>query len=113
MAKAKSEAAEAVAPKKTQMVESALAALGDDATPSDMQPWIQSQYNTEIDKQMISSYASQIRKKRRGGKSGAVRVSGAANDAGSVSVRDITVIKGLIDHYGANELAGLIKVLAK
>lgn len=109
MAKAKSEATEA-APPKTRMVEAALEALGDAAAPSDIQPWIKSQYGTDIDKQMISSYASQIRKKRRGGKSGAVRVGGGG---GSVSVRDIGVIKDLIDQYGAAELAGLIKVLAK
>jgi hypothetical protein len=113
MAKSKSEAAEATAPKKTQMVEAAIAALGDDASPSDIQPWIQSQYGTEIDKQMISSYASQIRKKRRGGggKSGAVRVG--SNGGGTVNLKDITLIKDLIDQYGVAELTSLIKVLAK
>lgn len=112
MAKSKAEAADAALPKKTHMVEAALDALGEDASPSDVQPWIKSQYGTEIDKQMISSYASQIRKKRRGGgggRSGSVRVS----LGGSVAVRDLGVIKGLIDQYGVGELTSLIKVLSK
>jgi hypothetical protein len=109
MAKAKAEAAD-TGMKKTEMVEAALSALGDTAAPGDIQPWIQTKFNVEIDRQMISSYASTIRKKKRtaAGESGKVAVGG-----GSLGVKDVTLLKDLIDRLGAAELTGLIKVLAK
>ncbi len=112
--KGSSDPAESLLP-KTQMVSSAMDALGEDASPSAIQPWIESQYGLQIDKQMISSYASQIRKKRRGitvanDTSAVVRVAGSPD---TVSMRDIGVIKGLIDQYGAQNLVSIIKVLSR
>lgn len=94
---------------KTQAVTEALDTLGENASPADIQPWIQEKYGVEIDRQMISSYASQIRKKRRGGTSGRVSVAGG----GSVSVKDIHAIKDLIGKHGKEELISLVKVLSK
>lgn len=112
MAKAKEDAADGETPKKTHMVHAAMEAMGYDATPSDIQPWVKKNYGIEIDKQTISSYASNIRKKMGGGRSGAVRV-GKGGRAGGISVRDIGTIKGLINDYGEKELTGIIRLLAK
>ena len=109
MAKAKSDSGLS----KMKMVESALDTHGDDASPADIQPWIKETYGTEIDRQMISSYASQIRKKRRGGASGSIKISGSSAGNGSVSVKDIHAIKDLISKHGSAELVSLVKVLSK
>ncbi len=113
MAKNKAEAADTL-PSKMKMVEEAMAELGLDSTPGSIQPWVQEKYHTEIDKQMISSYASNIRKKLRGGgKSGAVRSGSVAIGNGSVGVKDVALLRDLIDRVGPSEVQTLIKVLTK
>lgn len=113
MAKAKAEAANGELPSKMKMVEAAMDTLGLDTAPGALQPWIQEKYHTEIDKQMISSYASQIRKKRRGGASGSVRLPAAHAAAGTIGVRDVALLSDLIERVGPAELQSLIKVLSK
>lgn len=109
MAKSKSEPAQT--PNKMQMVESALDTLGEESAPSDIQPWIQSTYSVEIDRQMISSYASQIRKKRRES-SGGKELGEEAMNSGLAS-RDLATIQALIRKVGASELLNVIKVLSR
>jgi hypothetical protein len=109
MAKSKSEPAQA--PSKMQMVETALDSLGMDSSPSDLQPWIQSTYDVEIDRQMISSYASQIRRKRRESDSN----YGGTVDSLSTGLasRDIATLQELIRKVGVSELLSIIKVLSR
>ncbi|MCZ2343590.1 MAG: hypothetical protein LC104_17620 [Bacteroidales bacterium] len=95
MAKAKAEPVQT--PNKMQMVEAALDALGEESAPSDIQPWIQSTYSAEIDRQMISSYASQIRKKRRDSSGG----KGLDGISSGLASRDLATIQELIRKVGA------------
>jgi hypothetical protein len=110
MAKAK---AEEGLPSKTKMVEAAMDTLGMDSSPATIQPWVLEKYKVEIDKQMISSYASTYRKKRGAGKSGSIRVSAATSGKGVVGVKDVQLLSELIDRVGSNEVQTLVKVLAK
>lgn len=109
MAKAKSEVAPTT--NKMQMVETALDTLGDESSPSQIQPWILEQYGTEIDRQMISSYASQIRKKRRG--DAPAGKAGADADYSGLGSRDLAALQELIRKVGASELQNYIKVLSR
>ena len=109
MAKAKSDPA-AAAVSKMQMVETAIDTLGLESSPSDIQPWVVSQYGTEIDRQMISSYASTIRKKRRGDAGSNGHLSAADGGLGS---RDLAMLQELIRKVGASELQNYIKVLSR
>lgn len=106
MARSKVEVAEPTV-NKMQMVDSALEACGMEAPPSQLGPWIKETYGVEIDRQMISSYASQIRKKKRGGESGALGL------AGDIGVKDIDAVKRMIERLGASNLIHLIKVLSR
>jgi hypothetical protein len=91
---------------KTKMVLAALDHFGDDGEPADMQPWIKDTYGEEISRQMISSYKSNLLKKKRGG----VPVGG---DGSGLGVRDVAVLQDMIGRVGAGELSALIRVLAK
>jgi hypothetical protein len=105
MARAKADAGGG--PSKMKMVEQAMQELGN-ASPKDLQAYVQQKFNTEIPTTMISSYKSNITKRtggRIGGKAGAA--------AGSVGVRDVQVLRELIDRLGASQLQTLIKVLSK
>lgn len=110
MAKAKAE--EGSLPSKTKMVEAAMDTLGMDSSPATIQPWILEKYKVEIDKQMISSYASTYRKKRGAGKSGSIRVA-AASGKGVVAVKDVQLLSDLIARVGPNEVQSLVRTLAK
>jgi hypothetical protein len=101
---AKSKVARGSGPSKMKMVEEAMRELGD-STPKAMQSYINQKYGVEIGTTMISSYKSNIRK--RGGSSG----RGGAD--ASVGVRDVALIRNLIDRMGANQLQALIKVMSK
>ncbi len=111
MAKAKAE--EGSLPSKTKMVEAAMDTLGMDSSPATIQPWILEKYKVEIDKQMISSYASTYRKKRGAGKSGSIRVAAAAAGKGVVAVKDVQLLSDLIARVGPNEVQSLVRTLAK
>lgn len=109
MAKGKPEEA---APSMMKMVEAALDSLGLESGPSEIGPWVEKTYGKEIGKQMISSYASQIRKKKRGGKSGTLKLPAAGGNA-MVGVKDLAVLRDLIDRVGSSEVQTLVKVLSK
>ena len=109
MAKSKADTAQPTV-SKMHMVETAIDTLGIESSPSDIQPWVASQYGTEIDKQMISSYASTIRKKRRGDVGG----NGLSLSAdGGLGSRDLAMLQELIRKVGASELQNYIKVLSR
>ena len=105
MAKSKADPAGGVS--KVKMVTGAIDELGD-VNPKELQAYISQKYGVEIGTTMISSYKSNILRKR-GGSGGGRGGSGGGN----VGVRDIALIRELIDRVGANQLQTLVKVLSK
>ena len=97
MAKSKSEVS------KADMIRDAMKELGN-AAPKDMQRYIADKYKVSISTTMISSYKSNFSRKQ-GGRGGAVE--------GAIGVKDLTVLRELIDRVGAPQLQSVIKVLAK
>jgi hypothetical protein len=90
---------------KADMIRDAMRQLPD-AAPKDMQRYIADKYKTTISTTMISSYKSNFnRKSGRGGR-------GGAGD-GAIGVRDLTVLREMIDRVGAPQLQSVIKVLTK
>jgi hypothetical protein len=107
MAKTKPEPTEK--PNKTRMVEAALDELGKGASPKDLQTHIKSNYGHEISTTMISSYKSNILKKQGGGGG-----RGTASLGGkTIGVKDLTILRDLIDRVGVSELQSLIKILSR
>ena len=102
MAKSKS-STEQPTTNKTRMVQSAMDELGN-ASPKDIQNYVKDHFSTDITTQMISSYKSNILKKT-GGK---VSMSGV-----SVPLRDVGILREMIERLGAKELQELIKVLSR
>ena len=85
---------------KADMIRDAMRQMPD-APPKDMQRYIADKYKTTISTTMISSYKSGFnRKSGRGG-------------AGAIGVKDLTVLREMIDRVGASQLKSVIKVLAK
>jgi hypothetical protein len=90
---------------KADMIREAMRELGD-APPKDMQRYIADKYKTTISTTMISSYKSNFnRKSGRGGRGGA--------GEGNIGVKDLTVLREMIDRVGAPQLQSVIKVLTK
>jgi hypothetical protein len=99
MAKAKGEGVS-----KAQMVRDAVAALGDDGKPQDLQQWIADKFKTEISTTMISSYKSNM--KKGAGKKGGRGKSGDI-------FNDIATIQDLLGKHGRGNLEKLIVALDK
>jgi hypothetical protein len=91
-------------PSKMKMVEDSMRELGD-ATPKAIQAHIKQKYGADISTTMISSYKSNIRKKGGGG--------GRGGADANVNVRDIALIRDLLNRIGANQVQALIKALTK
>jgi hypothetical protein len=89
---------------KADMVREALRTLGN-ASPKDIQAHISGKYGVTISPTMISSYKSSILRKQGGG-------GGRGGDA-TVGVKDLTLLRGLIDRVGASQVQTLVKVLSK
>jgi hypothetical protein len=90
---------------KADMIREAMRELGD-AAPKDMQRYIADKYKTTISTTMISSYKSNFNRKQGGG--------GRRGSAeGAIGVKDLTVLRELIDRVGAPQLQSVIKVLTK
>jgi hypothetical protein len=89
---------------KADMVREALRTLGN-AGPKDIQAHISDKYGVTISTTMISSYKSSILRKQGGGGRG-------AGDA-TVGVKDLTLLRGLINRVGASQVQTLVKVLSK
>jgi hypothetical protein len=76
------------------------------AAPKDMQRYIADKYKVAITTTMISSYKSNFNRKGGGGGRG-------TSAGGAIGVKDLTVLRDLIDRVGAPQLQSVIKVLAK
>lgn len=92
-------------PTKADMIRDAMREMRG-APPKEMQRYIADKYKTTISTTMISSYKSNFKRK----KGGARRSNGS--EAG-IGLKDLTVLRELIDRVGAPELQSVIKVLAK
>lgn len=99
MAKAKSGVS------KADMIREAMRELGD-AAPKDMQRYIADKYKATISTTMISSYKSNFNRKQGGG-------GRRASAEGAIGVKDLTVLREMIDRVGAPQLQSVIKVLTK
>jgi hypothetical protein len=91
---------------KAQMVREAMAQLGNDAKPLVIQEWIMTNYKTEMEAQMISSYKSNEMKK--GGSSKSSR-GGKGGDI----IEDISTVSNLLKKHGRSSLDKLIDALDK
>ena len=98
-------------PSKMKMVQAALESIGHDASPAQIQPWIRERYQTEIDKQMISSYASQTRRKLFGVMKPSL--SGEEGQGGGLGARELAVLQSLLRKVGPTELQNYIKLLCR
>jgi len=107
MAKGKTEGGEGKVSKR-KMVQYSIDELGAEATPKELQSHIEGKYGTTISAQMLSSYKSNILKKSGGSSKGS-----SAGAGGSVSMKDITTLRELIDRHGVSQLTTLVKVLSK
>jgi hypothetical protein len=99
-------------PSKADMVRDALQELGN-ATPKEMQAWIKSKYGEEIKTQMLSSYKSNLgKKKRKGAKTGPKPKAAGGGGGGSIGVDELMALRKLIVRVGADQVQSLIKVLS-
>jgi hypothetical protein len=123
---------------KMEAVRRALTEMGQDATPSQMQPYIKQKFGIDMSTDHISTYKGDIRRKAGGAKakpamkkaaapkaasgqqSGAAKSQGAGTSsgkamqgAGSVSLQDIQTLKGLVGRVGATQLRTLIDLLGR
>lgn len=87
---------------KADMIREAMRELGG-APPKDMQRYIADKYKVTISTTMISSYKSNFNRKQGGRGAG----------EGAIGVKDLTVLRELIDRVGAPQLQSVIKVLTK
>lgn len=88
---------------KRKMVDSAVDSLGD-VGPKALHEYILSTYKTDISLQMISSYKSNLKK-----------ANGTGLPAGNqlIGLRDLAIVRELLDRMGKDQLQAMIKVLAK
>src|SRR5262249_44718553 len=99
---------------KVQLVEKAIAELGKDAMPLDIQRIVKEKHGVELPTSLISNYKAYIAKrKKRVGRGLGLRRAAASAKAGGISMADILAVKALANRIGANQVAELAKVLAK
>jgi hypothetical protein len=108
---------------KMQRVREALAELGNDAQPKDIQDLLKRKFNLEMNTKFISTYKGSILREAAK-KGGPVRQAAAkapapktsikvAGKNGGISVEDIRAVKGLVDKIGAEAVKGLADVLSE
>jgi hypothetical protein len=110
---------------KREAVRRALADLGPDATPTQMQGHIREKFGIEITTNHISTEKGNLRKKKgvskRPGAKPAAQVA-AARTVGpeklaaappAIGMEDIEAVKGLLERVGATSLKKLIDVMAR
>src|SRR5262249_679161 len=114
-------------PKKVEMVRRALAGLGKGAKPLQIRAFVKERFGTELDTNLISYYKKRLagkRKKRQGKKAGAQpKQQPAAAPAGQtkapaagrsgINLDDLRLVKDLVGRVGAEQLRGLIDLLAR
>src|SRR5260370_2673535 len=82
---------------KMECVRQAMATLGNDATPKQLQAHLDDKFSIKMDTKMLSTYKGSILKKlRKRGGGRRPRCSAAAINGG-VSVDDIRTVKALVD----------------
>jgi hypothetical protein len=108
---------------KMQRVREALAELGNDAQPKDIQDLLKRKFNLEMNTKFISTYKGSILREAAE-KGGGARQQTAkapapksslkvAGTSGGISVEDIRAVKGLVDKIGAEAVKGLADVLSE
>ena len=105
---------------KMEAVRRALAELGRDAKPTQIQGWVKDTYGIEMGTDHISTAKGQILRKPRGKRKSATvtQPSAARNEEPQVqsgtgiSLDDIEAVKGLVGRVGADSLKKLVDVLA-
>ena len=102
-------------PNKAQLVRDAIAALGPKAKPLDIQKEIKDKAGVDISTQMISSYKSNEKKVKKGGKGrGPGRPAKSTAPAGTGNKLDIAddliALRVLVKRLGATQLHKLIDV---
>jgi hypothetical protein len=109
---------------KMEAVRRALAELGRDAKPSQIQGWVKEKYSIEMGTDHISTAKGQILRKAGGKrKSPAITPAataqpaaarhGPASQGNGFSLDDIEAVKGLVGRVGADGLKKLIEMLAR
>jgi hypothetical protein len=104
---------------KIDAVRGALAELGKDAMPADIQKAVKDKHGMELPTSLISNYKSYLHgkgKKKTGRKPGpkpAATAPVANANADSISLDDIRAVKALADKLGAEKVQQLARVLAK
>ncbi len=111
---------------KWEAVKQALAKLGNDARPLDIQRFVKTEFNIDMTTDLVSNYKGKILRQEPGG--GKARTQGkpaakptakpaapkaATPPAGGISLKDIETIKGLVGRVGPEQLRSLVDLLAK
>ena len=100
-----------------ECVRQALATLGDDATPKQIDKFLRRRFKLQMNPKMISTYKGSIRKKRAGQSAlmsspaawapAPVRRPGGADD----TVEEVRAVKDLGDRLGPDKVRALLDVL--
>jgi hypothetical protein len=92
-------------PSKTQLVIDAIAALGGDPGPKQIQEYIKQNHNVDLKYALVASYKSNLKNK----KGGAARRN--VSSSGSVDLKDLQAVKELLNRLGESQLQNVIKAL--
>jgi hypothetical protein len=113
---------------KMEAVKRALAKLGDDAPPLDIQAYVKRYYKIDMTTDHVSNYKGKILREKAGGDKAKAKgkpaakapaakptASPAAASAGTrgISLKDIEAVKGLVGRVGPDQLRSLVDLLAK
>ena len=101
MAKAKTEVEKV---SKTQLVVDAIAAIGGDPGPKEIQEYIKQHHNVDLKYALVASYKSNLKNKKGGG--GARR-----GGTSQVSLNDLMALKELVDRVGEGRIPDMIQTL--
>ena len=106
---------------KTEAVQRALAELGNDAKPLEIQKHIKDQFGIKMESQQISNYKSKMLKEAAG--RGAIArkppervaapVVSTTDRAGGFSLEELRAVKEVVDRIGADKVRQLAEALAK
>jgi hypothetical protein len=99
---------------KAEAVRRALAALGGDATPTEIQGYIKSNFDVDMTTKVISVYKSKMAKKRGGARRKAPGGQPPATSGlqEAISLRDLRTLKELKDRHGLTRLRELLELVS-
>jgi hypothetical protein len=96
---------------KMEGMRRAMAELGNDAAPMELQKFLKDELGIAMPTSLISNYKSTI---KSSGRSALIRKPGAAKPrADGITVEDIRTVKEVIDKLGAEKVRELADVLGK